>query len=197
MSHRKYKTLEENKTLFLLVLKGKKRWPLPFQKPKNWAAEKRNSSKRWGSGTKQQLQEKLTEFLGGTTRVPELLYGESQLSWGEINLNQYEVLFFEPLHCYLNLVRGTPSSHHRCGHTCDIEGGTLHCPQKRQVPLQQLFSSTSPGHHSLKWKIRQQCNGLLTTLAEKVGIFYAKEDTKFPKQILRLANLSFNRGCSL
>ena len=197
MSHRKYKTLEENKTLFLLVLKGKKRWPLPFQKPKNWAAEKRNSSKRWGSGTKQQLQEKLTEFLGGTTRVPELLYGESQLSWGEINLNQYEVLFFEPLHCYLNLVRGTPSSHHRCGHTCDIEGGTLHCPQERQVPLQQLFSSTSPGHHSLKWKIRQQCNGLLTTLAEKVGIFYAKEDTKFPKQILRLANLSFNRGCSL
>ena len=181
MSHRKYKTLEENKTLFLLVLKGKKRWPLPFQKPKNWAAEKRTSSKRWGSGTKQQLQEKLTEFLGGTTRVPELLYGESQLSC----LN------------HISCVRGTPSSHHRCGHTCDIEGDTLHCPQKRQVPLQQLFSSTSPGHHSLKWKIRQQCNGLLTTLAEKVGIFYAKEDTRYPKQILRLANLSFNRGCSL
>ena len=196
----KYKTLEEKQNLVLTSPEGEKRWPLPFQKPKNWAAEKRTSSKRWGSGTKQQLQEKLTEFLGGTTRVPELLYGESQLSWGEINLNQYEVLFFEPLHCYLNhisCVRGTPSSHHRCGHTCDIEGDTLYCPQKRQVPLQQLFSSTSPGHHSLKWKIRQQCNGLLTTLAEKVGIFYAKDDTRYPKQILRLANLSFNRGCSL
>ena len=31
-----------------------------------------------------------------------MLYGESPLSLGEINLNQYEVLFFEPLHCYLN-----------------------------------------------------------------------------------------------
>ena len=106
MSHRKYKTLEENKTLFLLVLKGKKRWPLPFQKPKNWAAEKRTSSKRWGrkwhKTTVEKEKEKLTEFLGGTTRVPALLYGECLLSLGEINLNQYEVLFFEPLHCYLN-----------------------------------------------------------------------------------------------
>ena len=44
----------------------------------------------------------LQNFLGGTTRVPALLYGESPLTLGEINQNQYEVLFFEPLHCYLN-----------------------------------------------------------------------------------------------
>ena len=205
MSHRKYKTLEENKTLFLLVLKGKKRWPLPFQKPKNWAAEKRTSSKRWGrkwhKTTVEKEKEKLTEFLGGTTRVPALLYGESPLSLGEINLNQYEVLFFEPLHCYLNqisyVLKELPH------HITDVDTlmtlkETLSIAlKKKQAPLQRLFSSTSLGHHSLKWKIRQQCNGLLTTLAEKVGIFYAKEDTRYLKQILPLANLSFKHALAM
>ena len=202
MSHRKYKTLEENKTLFLLVLKGKKRWPLPFQKPKNWAAERRTSSKRWGRKWHK------TAAARETYRIS---WGYNQSScivvrWEPVNFRRNKpksvwslILWTTSLlpKPHFIRVRGTPSSHHRCGHTCDIEGDTLHCPKKRQAPLQRLFSSTSLGHHSLKWKIRQQCNGLLTTLAEKVGIFYAKEDTRYPKQILRLANLSFNRGCSL
>ena len=44
----KYKTLEEKQNLVLTSPEGEKRWPLPFQKPKNWPAEKRTSSKRWG-----------------------------------------------------------------------------------------------------------------------------------------------------
>lgn len=54
-----------------------------------------------GSGSKPQLQERLAELLRGTTRVPALLYRDTQL-FLELNLDQYEVLFFEPLHCCLN-----------------------------------------------------------------------------------------------
>ena len=146
MSHRKYKTLEENKTLFLLVLKGKKRWPLPFQKPKNWAAEKRTSSKRWGrkchktTVEKEKEKEKLTEFLGGTTRVPALLYGESPLSLGEINLNQYEVLFFEPLHCYLNHISYVLEELPH--HITDVDT-LVTLKETLSIALFRLFSSTS------------------------------------------------------
>ena len=103
MSHWKYKTLEEKQNLVLTDPEGKKGGLYPFKNLKLeqlrgelWA---RGEDK---SGTKHQLPEKLTELLGGTCRVPALLYGESQLSLEEINLNQYEVLFFEPLHCCLN-----------------------------------------------------------------------------------------------
>ena len=38
---------------------------------------------------------------------------------------------------------------------------------------------------------------LLTTLAEMMGIFYAKEDTRCPRQIMRLANLSFKHALAM
>ena len=96
LSHRKYKTLKYE-TLFLLVLKGKKGGLYPFKNLKIeqlrgelWARDEDES------GTKQQLQEKLIELLGGTTRVPAMLYGEG------LNQTQCEALVFEQLHCCLN-----------------------------------------------------------------------------------------------
>ena len=97
LSHQKYKTLEEIWNLVLTSPKGKKGGLYPFKNLKIeqlrgefWARDEDES------GTKQQLQEKLIELLGGTTRVPALLYGEG------LNQTQYEALVFEQLHCCLN-----------------------------------------------------------------------------------------------
>lgn len=38
---------------------------------------------------------------------------------------------------------------------------------------------------------------LLTTLAEMMGTFYAKEESRNPKQILRLANLAFKHALAM
>lgn len=103
MSHRKYKTLEEKQKLVLGGPEGKKGGLHPF---KNLKVEQLRGELRArdedDSSSKPQLQERLAELLGGTTRVPALLYGDTQLTLEELNLDQYEVLFFEPLHCCLN-----------------------------------------------------------------------------------------------
>ena len=97
LSHWKYKTLEEIWNLVLTSPEGKKGGLYPFKNLKIeqlrgelWARDEDES------GTKQQLQEKLIELLGGTTRVPALLYGEG------LNQTQCEALVFEQLHCCLN-----------------------------------------------------------------------------------------------
>lgn len=153
------------------------------------------------SGTKQQLQEKLTELLGGTCRVPALLYVESQLSLEEINLNQYEVLFFEPLHCCLNHISHVLEElpHHitdvdtllTLKETLSIalKKDKLRCTDYRRALLQVTILLTGKADNSVM--------DLLTTLAEMMGIFYAKEDTRCPKQILRLANLSFKHALAM
>ena len=138
MSHWKYKTLEEKQNLVLTDPEGKKGGLYPFKNLKLeqlrgelWA---RGEDK---SGTKHQLPEKLTELLGGTCRVPALLYGESQLSLEEINLNQYEVLFFEPLHCCLNHISHVLEvlPHHITGVDTHMTlKETLSIALKRQAP---------------------------------------------------------------
>ena len=83
--------------MFLLVLKGKKGGLYPFKNLKiEQLRGELGARDEDESGTKQQLQEKLIELLGGTTRVPALLYGEG------LNQTQCEVLVFEQLHCCLN-----------------------------------------------------------------------------------------------
>ena len=139
------------------------------------------------SGTKQQLQQKLTELLRGTCRVPALLYGESQFSLEEINLNQYEVLFFEPLHCCLNhILHALEELSH---HITDVDTlltlkETLHCPKKHNLCSTEYRQALLQVTILLTGKADNSVMDLLTTLAEMMGIFNAKEDTRCPKQIL-------------
>ena len=188
MSHWKYKTLEEIWNLVLTSPEGKKGGLYPFKNLKIeqlrgvlWARDEDEG------GTKQQLQEKLIELLGGITRVSALLFGEG------LNQTQCEALVFEQLLTCIT----TPTSHHRRGHTCDIEGDILHCSQKRQALLHWLFSCTYAGHHSFSWKSRQQCHGFTDNTCKTMGIFYAKEDTRCPKQILQLVNLAFKHSLAM
>ena len=64
--------------------------------------EKLKSRRVDAHGNKKELQERLTDLLRGTSRVPALLFGSQKLSLEELNLQDYEVLFFKPLHTYLN-----------------------------------------------------------------------------------------------
>ena len=194
MSHWKYKTLEEKQNLVLTDPEGKKGGLYPFKNLKLeqlrgelWA---RGGDK---SGTKHQLPEKLTELLGGTCRVPALLYGESQLSLEEINLNQYEVLFFEPLHCCLNHISHVLEvlPHHITGVDTHMTlKETLSIALKRQAPLHRLSSSTSAGNRSLNWKSRQQCDGFTDNTCSNDGnILHQRR--------LWLANLPFKHALAM
>lgn len=102
-SHRKYHTLEEQQNLVLAGPEGRKGGLYPFKNLKVEQIRKELHERgKDGSGKKQELQERLTDILGGTTRVPALLYGDIPFSLKDLHLEHYEVLFFEPLYCCLN-----------------------------------------------------------------------------------------------
>lgn len=58
-------------------------------------------------GNKEDLQKRLSELLGGTTRLPALLHSNENfdVSVKELNIESYEVLFFEALHCSMNHIK--------------------------------------------------------------------------------------------
>ena len=202
MSHRKYKTLEEKQKLVFAGTEGKKGGLHPFKNLK--VAQLRSELQARGeddSGPKQQLQERIAEVLGGTTRLPALLYGDSRLKLEELNLDQYEVLFFEPLHCCLNHISHVLEELPH--HITDVETlvtlketlsialtkDKLRCTDYRRALLQVTIL--------LAGKAEESVMELLTTLAEMMGTFYAKEDSRNPRQILRLANLSFRHALAV
>ena len=53
------------------------------------------------------LQKRLSELLGGTTRLPALLHSNENfdVSVKELNIESYEVLFFGALHCSMNHIK--------------------------------------------------------------------------------------------
>ena len=59
-------------------------------------------------GTKEDLQKRLSALLGGTTtRLLALLYSNENfdVSVKELNIESYEVLFFEALPCSMNHIK--------------------------------------------------------------------------------------------
>ena len=62
---------------------------------------------RSGEGKKEDLQKELSSMLGGTTRLPALLHKSDNcdVSVEELNIEKYEVLYFEALHCSMNHIK--------------------------------------------------------------------------------------------
>ena len=62
---------------------------------------------RSGEGKKEELQKELLTMLGGTTRLPALLHNSENrdVSVQELNIERYEVLYFEALHCSMNHIK--------------------------------------------------------------------------------------------
>ena len=58
-------------------------------------------------GKKEDLQRELSSMLGGTTRLPALLHksDDCDVSVEELNIEKYEALYFEALHCSMNHIK--------------------------------------------------------------------------------------------
>lgn len=101
---RKYKTLDEKQKLLKAGPAGKKDIPHPYKNLK--VAELRDELQARGmenTGKKEELQKDLFEVLGGTVRLPALLTNNKSIE--ELNLQKYEVLYFEALHCSMNHIK--------------------------------------------------------------------------------------------
>ena len=109
MAQRKYRTLTERQQLVLAGRKGKEAKQLlnPFKDLK--VNELRAEIEARGLGdsdkTKPELAEILNEELGGATRILALLFGDESVSVESLNLQSYEVLCFEALHCSMNHIK--------------------------------------------------------------------------------------------
>lgn len=98
---RTYKTLECKRNLVLSGPAGRKGRLHLFKNMKvgELKAELKGRG-RSGEGKRKELQKELSGILGRTTRIPALLH-PGDVSVEELNLQRYEVLFFEALHCAL------------------------------------------------------------------------------------------------
>ena len=99
MAYQSYKSLEEKQKLVLSGKFGKYNFPTPFKNLKVHEIRKELKAR----GTKKELQEHLTEILRGTSQLPALRFADEGLTdLQSLNLQDYEVLCFEPLHTCLN-----------------------------------------------------------------------------------------------
>jgi len=104
MAYRQYKPLKQKKNMVMAGIEGKKGKLYPFKNLKvKEIREELIVRGESGEGLTPELQGRLSEVLGGTTRLPALLY-DTNHTLTDLNLNNYEVLFFEPLHCCLNQI---------------------------------------------------------------------------------------------
>jgi hypothetical protein len=202
MAYRRYKSLEEKLKLVLDGKEGQRNKVHPFHKLK--VEQLRSELRARGeddSGLKPDLQERLTEILGGTSRVPALLFGSDvNCTLDELNLKEYEVLFFKPLHCCLNhiahILQELP--HHVTyvdillmlneTRSLSLSKDKIRCTDYRKSLLQvtlQLAKLVDVPHEVME---------LLLTFSEMMGIFYASEEKRNPKQVLLLFNLSFRHS---
>ena len=202
MAQRKYRTLTERQQLVLAGRKGKEAKQLlnPFKDLK--VNELRAEIEARGLGdsdkTKPELAKILNEELGGATRIPALLFGDESVSVESLNLQSYEVLCFEALHCSMNHIKNILEEIPH--HISDIDtliklkeilAVQLNKEKKRGVDYRKtLIYLTIALYQTTTHDVR----ALLATLCEMVEIFYAQDRKRSPKLILRLHNLCWRHA---
>lgn len=205
MAYRKYRTLEEKQKLVLEGEFGKQDSPNPFKSLKVDDLRKELKARHKDTfSLKAELQERLTDVLGGTSRVPAILFGlDNNITLNSLNLTNYEVLLFEPLHFGLNHIAHILDELPH--HITDLESLVvlketvsialkkvkIRCTDYRRALLQvTLQLLKQPG-------LEKNVMELLLTLCEMMAIFYSKQDKRNPKQVLRLHNLVFRHSLAL
>ncbi|KAK3737282.1 hypothetical protein QZH41_019809 [Actinostola sp. cb2023] len=201
MSYRRYKSLEEKNTIVLSGPSGKTGGIHPFKNLKvNDIRKELRARGKDDTGLKPELQERLTDILGGTTRVPALLYGDINLTLPGLNLENYEVLYFEPLHCCLNHIAHILDElpHHitdldtlvllKETISVSLNKEKLRCTDYRRALLQVTIFLSQQAN------LAENVRDLLTTFCEMMGIYYGYEEDRNPRQVLRLYNLAIKHS---
>lgn len=200
MAYRTYRSLEEKQNLVLSGKYGKDATNIyPFKSLKIEQLRKELRSRKIDcNGKKPELQERLTETLGGTVRLPALLFGNNNHTIHDLNLQNYEVLFFEPLHACLNhiatILQELP--HHITDpdtllvlkETLSI---TLNKEKLRATDYRKALLKVTM---QLADQLQENERMLLLTFCEMQGIYYQADEHRSPRQVLRLYNVSWFHG---
>lgn len=189
------------KTLFSLGLLEKKEDFHPFKDMKVEELRVELTARgKSDEGNKEDLEKRLSELLGGTTRLPALLHSNENfdVSVKELNIESYEVLFFEALHCSMNHIKNVLQELPH--HITDID--TL--IKLKEILAVQMSKDKLRGVDYRKTLIyitialyqfaNREVKLLLVTLCEMIEIYYAQEEYRSPKMILRLHNLCWRHA---
>lgn len=200
MARENYVTLEEKQKRVLAGEFGDKGYIYPFKNLK--APDLRKELDARGEETEginaKQLQSCLTEILGGTVRVPALLFGEEQLSIKDLNLDDYEVLFFEPLHCCLNhidhILKELPfhiDNPETLQMLKEVKDLTLSKEKLRATDYRKALLKATI---TLADLLTDDERDLLLSFCEMMSIYYDYDNNRTPRQVLRLYNLSLRHA---
>ena len=196
---RKYRTLTEKKDHVLAGPAGRKGGLHPFKNLK--VEDLRKELRARGipaNGRREELQRTLSEELGGTVRIPALLHGEGDVTVEELNLQSYEVLCFEALHCTMNHIKNVLQELPH--HITDIDT-LIKLKELLQIQLSKeklrgvdyrktLIVITT----ALYTHLNRSFKALLLTLCEIIQICYMQDELRSPKVVLRLHNLCWQHA---
>ncbi|KXJ13241.1 hypothetical protein AC249_AIPGENE7033 [Exaiptasia diaphana] len=192
--YRNHRTLEERKNIVLAGKMGKIKKVDPFKKLKK--AELVNELKARNkdvSGDRKKLDIRLQETLRGATNVPPLL--TSDLSVNDLNLQNYEVLSFEPLHDTMNHIRNiiTELPQHITDPKVLITFKQIIAVlfDKEKVRGTDYRKALLKLTAAILGDVSQEVSDLLLSFIEMTKIYYAHDEERCPRQILRLYNLSW------
>ena len=151
-------------------------------------------------GDKKDLQERLTDLLRGTSRVPALLFGSQHYSLAELNLHDNEVLFFEPLHACLNHIANILTELPL--HMTDVDALLLFKEITSLALKKDNLRATDYRRALLKVTIalankkllKDDEQDILLLFCEMMGIYYENDEKRSPRSVLRLYNISFRHG---
>ena len=201
MTYQKYQSLEEKQGLVLKGKFGKSDATAPFKSLKvdDIRAELKSRSIDT-NGSKKVLQERLTDLLRGTSRVPAMLFGSQQHSLDTLNVQNYEVLFFEPLHTCLNHIANILTELPL--HMTDVDALLLFKEITTLALKKDKLRATDYRRAMLKVSIalanknllQEDEKDILLLFCEMMGMYYENEEKRSPRSVLRLYNVSFRHG---
>lgn len=201
MSYQKYLNLEEKQHLVISGKYGNSNAKTPFKNLKvNEIKQELKARKKSVLGTKKELQERLTGTLRGTSRVPALLFGPENYSLKDLNITNYEVLFFEPLHTCLNHINNiiTELPLHMTNIDAlitfkEITSLALHKDKLRATDYRRALLKLTIAL-TKQDLLNESERDILLFFCEMMGMYYENDDKRSPKSALRLHNISFKHG---
>ena len=138
-------------------------------------------------------------MLIGASRVPALLFGLENYFLAELNLQEYQVLFFEPLHVCLNhlatMLTELPL------HMTDVDALLLFKEITMLALKREKLRPTDFRQAMLKVTIAlanknplQNNEREILLFCEMMGMYYENDERGSPRSVLQLYNISFKHA---